>query len=273
MKFVIYFFLIALLFVGLTACGARADETSPEMAQSLLKIRGYNFNEEEFFKAIRQSDSAAVKLFLQGGIDPNLKNKAGETALTFAAVNANVVVLKVLAEKADLNLPDRNANTPLYIALKKEKYENFYFLLDVGADPNSFGTVRGVTNQSVLYVAVLLNKTADVKKLLDKGANPDFADSDGSIPLSEEVLARTPNMEVTKMLLEKSKNVNIPDKTGSTVLHYIAQNTFMPRENLIEIIKGLLAKGADKTLKDKKGKTALDWAKEKNNKEAIELLK
>lgn len=273
MKYLITFFLLAFLLIGSAACGARADETSPEMAQSLLKLRGYSFSEEEFFKALKQSDSASVKLFLQGGIDPNVKNKAGETALTFAAVNSNVEVLKILAEKANLNLPDRLGNTPLYIALKKEKIENYEFLLEKGADPNSFGTARNVANQSVLYVAVLQNKTETVKKLLEKGANPDLADSDGSIPLSEQVLIPKPNMEVTKMLLEKGKNVNIADKTGSTVLHYIVQNNRMPKNYLEEIIKGLLAKGADKTLKDKNGKTALDWAKSRNNKEAVELLK
>lgn len=273
MKVIASYFLIALFIFGLTACGARADETTPEMAQSLLKVRGFNFTEDEFFKAIKQNDSAAVKLFLQGGIDPNTKNKTGETALTYAAVNSSVPVLKVLMEKADVNQRDGLGNSPIFIALKKEKIENFQYILDGGADPNGAGTAGNVTNQSVLYVAVLQNKTENVKKLLDKGANPDLADSDGSIPLSEQVLARTPNMEVFKMLLEKGKNVNIADRTGSTVLHYIAKNDRMPREYLQKIIKDLLAKGADKTLKDKDGKTPLDWAKTKNNKEAIELLK
>jgi ankyrin repeat protein len=239
----------------------------------LLKVRGYNFTEDEFFNAIRQNDSAAVKLFLQGGIDANLKNQSGETALTHAVLNSNVNVLKVLAEKADLNLPDRNGNMPLYIALKKEKYENFNFLLDANTDPNSVGTVRSLNNQSVLYVAVLLKDIKIIKKLLEKGANPDLPDSEGSTPISEQVVKATPNMEIFNLLIEKSKNVDVADNSGSTILLYAAKNDLMPKESQIQIIKTLLAKGADKNLKDKKGKTALNWAKTKNNKEAIELLK
>lgn len=261
------------LAVLVTACGPRSDETSPEMAQSLLKARGFSFTEDEFFRAIRQNEAANVKLFLQAGIDANARNKAGETALTFAAVNSNEAVIKALAEKADLNLADKSGNTPIFIALKKEKFENFNALLDKGADANGTGTAGNVKNQSVLYVAVLVNKTDIVKKLIDKGAKPDLADSDGSIPITEQVLALRPNMDVFKMLLEKSQNINIQDRTGSTVLMYAAKNEKMPREIQTDLIRQLLAKGADKNLKDKEGKTALAWAVERKNTEAAALLK
>lgn len=267
-----HFALISLLVVTIAACGPRATETTPEMAQSLLKARGFNFNEDDFFKALKQSEAANVKLFLQGGMNPNVRNKAGETALTFAAVNSTVETVKVLAEKADLNLRDGNDGMPLFVALKNQKFENFEFLLDKGADPNSTGTAGRTKNQTVLYVAILLNKKAFVKKLLDKGANPDQADADGAIPLAEHAIATRSDLEVVKMLVEKMQNINQAEKDGMTVLMFLAGNTKIPRDQLKEMMTLFLQKGADKSIKNKEGKTALDLAKKANNKEAIELL-
>jgi ankyrin repeat protein len=264
---------ILLLVVFSFACGARSDETTPEMAQSLLKVRGFNFSEDEFFKAISQSDAPAVKLFLQGGIKPNVKNKKGETALTYAAEHADGSTLKNLIEKANINEPDDLGNMPLFVALKTKHEENFNFLLDNNADPNSNGTANNIKNQSVLYVAVILQKTDIIRKLLDKGADPNMSDSGGAFPVSEQILYSSPNIEVIKMLLDKMKDVNKQETNGATLLIYASKNSKMPSDTQKEIIKMLLDKGADKKLKDKNGKTALDWAKERKNTAAIEALK
>ncbi len=262
-----------LIFVALAAaCGGRSLETTPEMAQSLLKARGFNFTQDEFFKALRQSESSDVALFLQAGMDPNVRNEKGETALTFAAANSNVETVKVLAAKADLNIKDGADNMPLFVALKKQKYDNFDHLLSAGADPNSTGTAGNTKKQSVLYVAILQNRMANIKKLIEKGADPDQPDADGAVPISEHAIAPLADLEVVKLLLSKTRNINIPEGDGSTVLMYAAGNTKMPRSDLKEIIRLLLEKGADKSMKDKDGKTALDRAKKAKNTEAIELL-
>ena len=265
-------FTILLLVIFSFACGARSDETTPEMAQSLLKVRGFSFTEDEFFKAIRQADAQAVRLFLQAGINPSAR-KLGETPLTVAAANADVPTVKVLLEKADINERDGLGNQPLYVALKKKREEIFNYLLEAGADPNSSGTAGTIQNQTVLYVAVIDNKIDVIQKLIDKGADPGIADSGGAVPVSEQILFARPNMEVVKMLLDKTKDVNKQETNGSTLLIYAAKSQKMPSDTQQEIIKMLLDKGADKKLKDKDGKTALDWAKERKNTAAIEALK
>ena len=254
------------------ACGARSDETTPEMAQSLLKVRGFNFTEDEFFKAIKQADAQAVRLFLQAGINPNAR-KLNETPLTVAAASADVPTVKVLLEKADINERDGLGNQPLYVALKKKRDEIFNHLLEKGADPNSSGVDGNIKNETVLYVAVLQSKTDVIKKLLDKGADPGITTSNGAVPVSEHILSARPDMEVVKMLLDKMSDVNKQEKNGSTLLIYAAKNERMPPDTQKEIIKMLLDKGANKTLKDKDGKTALAWAQERKNTAAIEALK
>ncbi|HVE58105.1 MAG TPA: ankyrin repeat domain-containing protein [Pyrinomonadaceae bacterium] len=264
---------LILLVIFSFGCGPRSDETTPEMAQSLLKVRGFNFTEEEFFKAIKQADAPAVKLFLQSGINPNARTKQGETAMTVAAAYSDVPTLKILTEKADINEHDALGNTPLFVALKKPRDEIFDYLLEKGADPNSDGTAKNAKNQSVLYVAVLRDKTDAVKKLLEKGADPNRTDDAGSLPISEIILTYSPNMEAYKMILEKMTDVNKQEVGGSTLLIYASKNARLYPDVRREIIKSLLEKGADKRIKDKAGKTALDWAKERKITEAIELLK
>lgn len=264
---------ILFLIIFSFACAPRSDETTPEMAQSLLKMRGFSYTEDDLFKAIRQSDAQSVRLFLQAGMSPNVKTKQGETALTFAAANADVPTVKVLLEKADINERDGLGSQPLYVALKKKRDEIFAHLFEAGADPNSTGADGNIKNESVLYVAILRNKLEIVQKLLDKGADPGIATSNGTLPVSEQILDARPDIDIVKKLLDKTKDVNQQEKNGSTLLIYAAKSQKMPPDTQKEIIKMLLDKGADKKLKDKDGKTALDWAKERKNTAALEALK
>ncbi len=263
---------LLLLITISTACGARSDATTPEMAQRLLKLRGFDYSEEEFFKAVKGKDAPSIELFFQAGIDPNAKNKAGETALTHAAANSDADTVEQLLKRADPNLRDNQGNTPLFVALKKKNFNIFDLLLKSGADPNSTGVEGNTQNQSVLYVAVLINRPDIVRQLLDKGADPQLADSGGAMPVSEQIIYSSPDLDTVDLLLSKMTNVNQPEKDGSTLLIFAAKNTKMSAAKRQQIIEKLLAKGADKSLKDKNGKTALDYAKENKQKEAIALL-
>lgn len=273
MKYLFTFLLLTVTIFGQTACGARSEETTPEMAQSLLKVRGFNFTEDDFFKAIKQADAPAVKLFLQSGINLKARTKQGETVMTFAAAYADVPTIKHLAEKADLNERDALGNMPLFTAIKKPRDDIFEYLLEKGADPNSDGNAVNAKNQSVLYVAVLRQKTDFIKKLLEKGADPNRTDEVGSFPISEIILAYRADMEAFRLLMAKMTDVNKQEKDGSTLLIYTCKNVRLPADTRREMIKSLLDKGADKNLKDKNGKTALAWAKERKITEAIEMLK
>lgn len=259
--------------LALLACGARSDETTPEMAQNVLKLRGYKFTEPDFFRAINLEDAVAVRGFLQAGINPNAKNDKGETALIYAIRNKDPKITELLVEKADLNMRDDNGNTPLYAALKDKKEGLFEMLLEKGADVNSSGSPSEKTkNQTVLYVAIIQGREDLIQKLLDKGADPNIADSTGALPLSEAVLRRDANPRVVKMLLDKNANPNAQETDGTTPLMYAAENNQINPDTRNEIVQMLLDKGADKTIKNKEGKTALDWAKKGGNKNTVELL-
>lgn len=273
MKFKILLLSLCLVFF-MTGCGASSDEAqTPEMTKNMLKLRGFEFNEDGFFNAIRQNDTVAVKGFLDAGMNPNAKNRVGETALTFAVSNAELKTIKAVAEKADLNLQDGLGQSPIHLALSKEKDDVFNFLLEKGADVNVGGAKQKLKNQTVLYLAVARENEDLVRKLLERGANPNIADSDGGVPLAEACVRSRPNQEIVKMLIDKSADVNHQENNGATPLIYVAANKSAAPETRLAVVKMLLDAGADKKLKDKKGNTALDWANKQGNKDVAELLK
>ena len=270
----IYCWLIVIvLIMSAVGCGARSDETTPEMAKSMLSLSGFKYTEEDFFRAIRMENAPIVRAFLQAGMNPNAKNEDGETALTFALQKGDEKTISVLVEKADLNLKDDKGNAPLHLAIKDDKLEPIFdTMLEKGADVNVGGKSKTTENQTPLYVAVLKQREDIVKKLLDKGADPNKADNEGAVPLSESVLGGV-NPEITKMLLDKGAKVNTQEDNGATALMYLATNSQITSAKRTELAKLLLDKGADKTLKDEKGKTAAVWAKEIGNNDLVELLK
>lgn len=270
-------FISTLIFLALISSFActRSDDTTPEMAQRMLKLRGFNFTEPEFFRAIKLGDDVAVKGFIQGGMNPNAANEDGETALTYALKNSDDKLIKVLIEKADINKRDEQGYAPLHLALKKEKDEIFKLLLEKGADVNVPGRAnKKVGDQTVLYVAVARNDEDLVRDLLKRGADPNKADSDGALPLVDAVMNPRLNIEIIKMLIEKGADVNKQETVSqANALIFLATNTQASKDARTEAAKLLLAKGADKSLKDKDGKTALDWAKQVKNEAMVELLK
>lgn len=270
-KFICILTIFAVVLIA--SCGARSDETSPEMVQNMLKLRGFKFTEPEFFRAISLEDAAAVRAFLQGGMNPNAKNEKGETALTYAILYKDPKVTKVLLEKADPNMKDDLGNSPIHLAVSNKKDEIFDLLLEKNADVNLAGQTGKTKNQTALYAAVLKDREDLVQKLLEKGADPNIADAGGAYPLSEAVVGAGANPQVVKRLLDAGANVNAQEANKATALLYAASNKQISSQARQEIVKMLLDKGADKSIKDEKGRTALDWAKQNGNTDVAEMLK
>jgi len=270
MKKLLTLLLFCFLLIG---CDSRDEKSSPEMAKNILKIRGYAFTQEDFFRAIQQNDRVAVGGFLDAGFDPNTKNKRGETALTYSIANAEFETVKLIADRADINLKDDLGQFPLHLALSKQKEEIFNYLLEKGADVNIGGAKGNLKNQTVLYLAVTRGREDLVEKLLEKGADPNIADSEGGLPLAEACIGATVNPNIVQMLINKGANVNLAEANGVTPLMYIAENNKAPLEVRKAVVEILLKAGADKKLKDKKGKTAFDWATERKNTEIAQMLR
>lgn len=261
--------------VLLSACQRETENAplTPEMAKSMIKLRGFTADDAGIFKAVKANDTAVLNAFFDAGISPNAINEKGETLLTFAIENSESKIIKSLIEKADINQPDKNGNAPLHLALYKNKEDIFDALLAKNADVNVGGLDGKTKNQTALYLAVIKSREDLVRKLLERGADPNIADSTGYVALGEACTGVGVNPAIVKLLLDKGANPNYQEPSGATALMYIAGNEKISAETRTEILKMLLAKGADKKLKDKKGRTALDAAKQYKLTDAVEVLK
>jgi hypothetical protein len=62
----------------LAACAESVtDQPTPEAAKRFLKLRGYDFNEESFFKAADDGDVLAINGFISGGMNKNARDAEG----------------------------------------------------------------------------------------------------------------------------------------------------------------------------------------------------
>lgn len=161
------------------------------------------------------------------------------------------------------------------------------------------------TNEELLFTATVTSNYEEVKKLLDKGTNPNYtnfskesplhwAAAKGNMPITQLLLTHgafidplsegnsTPlsfacffgNHEVVKLLVEHGANVNYCNHYKKTILHYASMQSIRDfKETHLKIIEYLLQQGANIDAKDKGGKTALERAKEMHNNKIVNLLK
>ncbi|MFJ7974526.1 M48 family metallopeptidase [Peribacillus sp. NPDC096379] len=115
-----------------------------------------------------------------------------------------------------------------------------------------------------LMIAASENDTETMLSLLSDGADINETDDYGQSALHQAVSYE--NYEIAKLLLEKGATVDLVDSYDTTPLNFAA---YMGNIKLVTL---LLEYGADPTKKDLDGLSAIDYAKDSNNKELIELF-
>lgn len=193
---------------------------------------------------------------LKNGMDPNIKDKDGKTAIMYAAEKGKLDILKRLIDTvARTNICDNEKKGILCHAMINNHYdivkyliENKIelcmedkektliltdniklakFLLENGVNINA----QDSNLRTSLFNAIERNDINFVKFLLEYtetnsyiegpnpyGANPNIKDINGQTPLMLAIIKG--HKEIYKMLLEYGADVNIKDKKGYTVQDY-----------------------------------------------------
>jgi ankyrin repeat protein len=115
---------------------------------------------DEFFAAARKGDVAAVKAFLDKGVDVNAKTQYGATALSYACDKGHTEVVRLLLERgADPNVKDTfYGATPMSWAAPKGYIEVVKLLIEKGSKEKGEALSAGIEKGSVELVKLILAK-------------------------------------------------------------------------------------------------------------------
>jgi|688.fasta_scaffold711747_1 ankyrin repeat protein len=154
--------------------------------------------------ASKNGISEIVKMLLDKGVNPNIKNTELITPLSFASEKGYVNIVKMLLDKgADPNIKDKWGQTALIYASQNGHENIVKMLLDKDADPN----IKTEKDNNSLYVAAQNGRENIVKMLLDKGADPNTKTKKGNTAL--KVASQNGYKNIVNMLISATKNGRI----------------------------------------------------------------
>ena len=156
----------------------------------------YEYGNTTLINAVFNNSLEDVENLLNQGVDVNLKNDCGNTALMIAAAKGNIEMLGIMIHlgKADLNSQDCYGHTPLMWAIVKGHLEIVKILINEGAYIN----IQNNEGRTALIYAV--------------GEN---------------------NKDMVRVLIAANADLNIKDHMGKTALMYALERN---SNNIIEIL-------------------------------------
>ena len=142
-------------------------------------------------------------------------------------------------------------------------------MIELGADIHIHDDLDGTP----LWWSVFDNNPEIIEMLirLDQNLNIANETTNDGVTLLMWAAQYNKNPEVLKLLIDLGVEINAQDEDGNTALMW-AFATEYEKNSTLEKIKVLVELGADVNLKNNDGKTALDYAKEKDDKEIIDIL-
>lgn len=200
---------------GLNPLIAAVAAHKPGIVEQLLKA-GANPNEE----ASRIYDTKTKKSSI-------VSAKQGTALVTAVRKGFKDIVEILLAQGADVNLPDRNGISPLMAALHKGDSQMALFLLQKGADANTSES-KGFKS-TALMLAVQEGLEDVVDELIKKRAAVNWEDVLGTSALLYAIkrmnvtpeawkISSGARSRIIKTLLEHGASVSQPDGRGNTAL-------------------------------------------------------
>lgn len=242
-------------------------------------------------QAVLYGDAESVRLLLNRGADPNVRNEAGATPLMWA-VNDLEKTRLLLDHGADINARSEDSRTALLIAAGRfGAQEVVKLLLDRGADikaqsPGLGGDMTAVTEAARLgdesLLRLLIERGADMKAAgpgplayvqysrCEKCLDVLTAGAPLEILNMGALFSAPPNLDATAIAgwLSRGADVHTKDPGGNTLLMLAASSDSIS----VEAVKTLIARGADVNARNAEGRSAMDFAKLRGSTPIVDLL-
>ena len=168
-----------------------------------------NKNTSESAQSVRNSHEI-IEALLEAGIDLELTDQEGNTALHKAASTGNTEILNTLIKKgANIHATNNNGDTPLHLAIRKGNMEAARLLmrqtdLKPSTEPNNL-------DQQILFLAIEEGRIDFIEELLTHNTiDRNGKNENGETPL--HIAIANGNIEVLKLLL------NIEDEAEELTL-------------------------------------------------------
>ncbi|MCK5807919.1 ankyrin repeat domain-containing protein [bacterium] len=190
-------------------------------AEQKLATSGIEWSEEHFILASQAGNGAAVTIFINAGMNPNITDAKGLSPLLLFANSGDREMVKYLLEKSDTMLTDNTKRNALHHALLNHHFNLTALLLKAGVDPlqsDNFG-------RTALHYAAGATGKANNKSvaLLVKAKCPvNKRDKEQNSPLAYAALAG--NLPVVKTIIEAGGSIAIRNGHGET-LHQMVRKT------------------------------------------------
>lgn len=254
---------------------------------------------DAFLNAAKENDCSTITKLLDDGIDVNVIDSDGRTALIFAAQKGHIEAVQCLLDNPHIKVDQQDSfgSTALMFAAQENHCPVINILLEHGADINK-GNTKGTTalrfavaeghmeavkcllsnpqikidqvgtdGGTALSLAVFYNNCPMITILLEHGADINKIVLESGIPVLALAVAQG-HMEAVKCLLSNPRiKIDQPSNGGLTALMHAAQDNNCP------MITILLEYGADVN-KDTPmyGDTALLFAVDEGHMEAVKCL-
>lgn len=133
---------------------------------TVVNARDRSTGEGALHIVVKRGDDLYMRVLLQKGADPNIRDGQGNTPIILAVVGGYAeLVDHLLAFKANVNLANNSGETALIRAVQRRDLDMVRRLIEAGADPDAADRIAGMSARD--YARVDTRSPAIAKLLQD----------------------------------------------------------------------------------------------------------